>query len=313
MAAAAQPAVCAVIVTFHPDERFPDRLAAIADQAAHTVIVDNGSAPASLERLRLATRDRPASLLENGRNLGLGAALNQGLRTARDLGFLWAVTYDQDSRPAPGMVATLQEAIAAAPAPGRVACAGPRIAEENIPADHHRWIRPRPGFPLLFQRFDPPAPAAATFVITSGCLTSLALAPFPDPFREDFFIDYLDHDFCLRARRNLLNVLAVPGARLFHNLGAKTEIDIGGRTVRPTNHGANRLYYIHRNRWSLLRRYALSEPHWAAFDCTFNVLNLVRVALFEKDRPAKLRAVFDAHVDALRGRLGPRPSRPPAR
>ncbi len=45
---AARGQVCAVVVTYHPDDDFPARLSRIVPQVAATFIVDNGSSDAEM-------------------------------------------------------------------------------------------------------------------------------------------------------------------------------------------------------------------------------------------------------------------------
>ncbi len=62
-----------------------------------------------------------------------------------------------------------------------------------------------------------------------------------------------------------------------------------------------------RNRITMWRRYAVRHPHWALFDSVFAGYNYIRVLVFEKNRPKKLRAVLLGTWDGLCGRSGPCP------
>ena len=58
--------VCAILVTHHPDDGFPDRIARIAPQVGALVIVDNGSNAAAVRMLRELTAMNPG--IECGEN-----------------------------------------------------------------------------------------------------------------------------------------------------------------------------------------------------------------------------------------------------
>ena len=89
--------ICAVVVTYHPDASAYECIRAILAEAAHTVIVAN-----SAESPTRALRAAAVTVVENPENVGVAAALNQGVRTARGLGFRWVLFFDQDTKLLPG-------------------------------------------------------------------------------------------------------------------------------------------------------------------------------------------------------------------
>src|SRR5664280_1625758 len=182
--------VAAVGVTFHPEPDLAAKLASLLPQVGTIVVVDNGSCPADLP-----AGDDPAfggrvEIIANSENLGVGAALNQGLRRAKELGFSWALTLDQDSSPLPNLVAAGGRAFHAHPEPDRLSAIGAAVVGAGGPI---------------------PAPTGAyrlmTAVITSGTLRSISAWERLGGFREDYFIDCVDTEFCLRARSHGLEVV----------------------------------------------------------------------------------------------------------
>jgi rhamnosyltransferase len=97
-------AVCAVIVTFHPQAAALENLARVRAQLQGLVVVDNGSPAELLAPLRAATDQLKFALIENGANLGIAAALNIGVRWAEAQGFRQVLLFDQDSTVTPGFV-----------------------------------------------------------------------------------------------------------------------------------------------------------------------------------------------------------------
>lgn len=297
-----RPPVCAVVVIYFPDARFSRRLSAISAESDHVLVVDNGSQEQGSSGL-------PGSIewLRQSRNEGMAAALNIGLARARSLGFDWAVTFDQDSTPKPGMLAELWATRARQPRPALVAVVGPRVHEERFPNEEILYVVQHPRCRLLFQR--PPFIegrdlAGVAFVISSGALLDLAILDKIGAMDAGFFIDYIDHDYCLRARRHGYEIVVSSTAFLAHNLGRKQEYRIGRATVRPTFHPPQRVRYMYRNRVQMWWRYALRFPHWAAFDALFAISSLVRMLLFEDQRVAKLWAALLGLRDGLLRRSG---------
>jgi rhamnosyltransferase len=88
--------ICAIVVTYFPDAQFVERLNRIRGQVGLTVAVDN-TGDTNVENL-VGHPDGPHhEVIRNAEDLGIGAALNQGLTRAKDLGFKWVSTFDQDS------------------------------------------------------------------------------------------------------------------------------------------------------------------------------------------------------------------------
>src|SRR5512133_2660351 len=89
---------CAIIVTYHPDEAFPGRLQQVLAQFPLAIVVDNASRPSSAQLLRGLAKSPQVRLVENASNLGIAAALNQGIQLASKEGSQWVVTLDQGTR-----------------------------------------------------------------------------------------------------------------------------------------------------------------------------------------------------------------------
>ncbi len=75
--------VCAVVVTYHPDDVVLENLVAIRPQVQGLLVVDNGSSEERRNRLRRGARDVGFTLIENGENLGIATALNIGAKWAK--------------------------------------------------------------------------------------------------------------------------------------------------------------------------------------------------------------------------------------
>jgi hypothetical protein len=90
--------VCAIVVTFHPGPDLATNLGLLSSQVDHIVVVDNGSnSVETLSVLNLLEEQLRCTFLQNGKNLGIAAALNRGCEQAVKKGFAWIVTFDQDS------------------------------------------------------------------------------------------------------------------------------------------------------------------------------------------------------------------------
>lgn len=299
--------VGAIVVTYYPDGDIGERIATIADQVSFTVVVDNGSPPRYRKPLSSLNR-ADVVLLENGENEGIAAALNRGVARLRLEKLRWAVTFDQDSVPAANMIQQLCDTISYRHDREKVALVGPNIIDINVPAVAQKWLTKHESIPLLFRRIACSAGSEleVTAVITSGALMSLPVMEQIGAFRDDFFIDYVDTEYCLRALRYGFKIIVSCDAILFHRLGEKRNIQIGPCSFRPSHHSVDRRYYIARNSIPMAAMYGWRFPHWLFFDMCASTYNFAKIALFEKDRIAKLLAAGTGIVDGMRGRLGRR-------
>jgi rhamnosyltransferase len=298
----------AVVVTYNPPPGLATRLRAVLEQTRKVIVVDNASRNApDYTGLTAAERDR-VECIRLDRNVGLASALNRGLERALALGAACAILFDHDSTPAPDMVAELGRGIAGHPRP--VAVAAPRIAYAH-PAIRCRWPSSRSDQRWWF-RFAYAAqmrgPRAVDLAIGSGMLLDIAAWDHVGRFDEALFIDLVDTEFCLRARASGYDVVAVPHAVLDHALGDVEQRRLLGVPVYPTHHSTLRHYYLSRNRIILARRYGWRYPNWLYYETMSALKLIVKVALYEPDRWAKLISMLRGTRDGLRMAGTPAPS-----
>lgn len=294
--------VCGVVVTYHPDSSVVANVTAMVRECGDVIVVDNGSAPVAIAGIAALSG---VEVILLGENRGLAAALNRGAKRALERGCGWIVTFDQDSCPESGMVAAL---LRLGSRFANSALVGPVIVEEGFQASQYRWVRPASRVRWLFRRASTGADLeSVTCVITSGSLISLSCWESLGGFDEAFFIDYVDVEFCLRARRAGLRIAVAEAARLKHHLGRRSTLRMLGHDFRPMNHAPFRHYYMARNRVTVWRRHACAQPHWALFDFSFAVYNGFRAVVLEQHRWLKLKAMVLGTWDGLRGRSGPMP------
>jgi len=301
-----QQSLCAVIVTHHPDSSFQTRLIDIAAQVALVIVVDNGSFDQELEQIH-SLNGIPIHLILNKQNLGIATALNQGMTAAKQAGYQWAISFDQDSRPASNMIAEMLSTLNCYSNPEKVMFVGPNIINETVPDSRAKWLIPYHKLPCLFRRVgcDKGDRDDVTVVITSGALTNLSAFEKLGFYKDNFFVDYVDTEYCLRAKKNGYRILVSRKAILFHRFGSKRIVKVLGYPFQPTFHQPLRRYYICRNRISLLREYGLTFPHWVMFDMIAAIYNMIRILLCEDQRRQKVIFSLSGTWDGLCGRMGP--------
>lgn len=283
--------VAAVFTAYHPDERLAAAVEAALRSCGSVIVVDNtpagadGSAPDSSAPALAGER---VTVIDHGRNVGLGAALNIAVRelpeTCEAVLFL-----DQDSalpeEIVPGLVADLAD-----PAVG-IAAPSPWDPK------HQRY------YCSDARRNDGTSEEEA--VITSGMLVRREVLE-KVPFDEDMFLDWVDVAFCLAVRRAGWRIVIDWRLRLPHEIGACEVHTRFGRTVHYSHYPAWRLYWIGRNVSILHRGHFASRPRALASTLVFLGERLTNTLLFEPKRRTHVPALLRGFRDGLRERVDPR-------
>lgn len=283
-------AVCAVVVTFHPDAKILDRLAALAAQSGGLVVVDNGSSLFELEQLRPFLDHLPCrTLIEHGENLGIATALNAGVRWAQTHGFHAVALFDQDSQVTPGFMTAMTSCWTVSPWGARLGILVPTYQDVRlqvaIPSN-----RVREGLEAA---------------MTSGSLLPVSLFARLGFFVDELFIDGVDYEFSLRVRASGLVIAECPQAMLEHRPGEPRVVRLGGRRLYQTaNYSPTRRYYQERNKIWISRRYFGRFPVFCAKLFLFSAKDFVKILVAEQDAVTKARYFLRGMWDGLRERMG---------
>lgn len=296
-------AVCAVVVTFHPElERLAENIAALAPQVAQIVLVDNASSDQSrmVETLHFSAGSTPCLLLANSCNAGVAVAQNQGIEWATTNGFPLVLLMDQDSKPAIDMVSRLVDAYERLVTAGvAVSAVGPCHCEagETRAADFKSSVNG--SSPVTVDGV-----VMADYLIASGMLTSCAVFATVGMMEEGLFIDRVDTEWFLRAGSRGYQAFGVPMATMIHQLGERRLRIWLGRWRFLPQHVPIRQYYQVRNSLLLYRRVA-TPWRWIVMDvcALFGVALLGIVCMPE--RMLRLRLLLRGILDGMLGRSGP--------
>ncbi|WP_246217355.1 glycosyltransferase family 2 protein [Paraburkholderia panacisoli] len=214
---------------------------------ARCVVVDN------TERVDCATAlglDDRIIYIANGANLGIATAINQGVTRLIDAGCVSALIFDQDSEPSAQLIEALPRTLdVELRHRTRVALVGPAYEDARLGG-----VAPFVRFGYLkLQRVAPVGtrPIDVDFLISSGSCINLAAWSDIGPMEDELFIDFVDLEWCIRARSKGYAVLGAPGLRLAHSLGGEPVV-IFGRTY--PSHSPVRHYYMFRNAIALIKR-----------------------------------------------------------
>ncbi|WP_454068175.1 glycosyltransferase family 2 protein [Brucella anthropi] len=292
---------CGIIVTYNPDLAALERLiVAVTNQLANLLVVDNGSADNIGEWL--SDRYPDVNFIPLEKNEGIAKAQNVGIQWSKNYNFCYVLLLDQDSIPAPDMVATLAKAIKKKQSSGiAVACAGPRYIdprqENALP-----FIQTK-GFRLhRYSQCNQDDVVEVDYLIASGCLIPQTTLDVVGLMQEELFIDYVDIEWGLRAQKKGFQSFGVCAAYMEHQLGDEP-LFFRGRRI-PV-HSPVRHYYHFRNAVWLYRR-AWLRTDWKVVDALRLVRKFVFYSLMTPPRLRHFEMMLLGVWHGLIGRMGPK-------
>jgi glycosyltransferase involved in cell wall biosynthesis len=127
-------APCVVIPVYNHEHAIGAVVDAIRAQGMPILLVDDGCNPACADVLQRLSATPDVMLVRHERNRGKGAAVNTGLRAARDRGYTHAVQIDADGQ---HTVADVTRFVAEARAHRDAVICGQPIFDESIPGSRY--------------------------------------------------------------------------------------------------------------------------------------------------------------------------------
>lgn len=297
--------ILAIVVSYNPKcAPLLRALESLESQACDVLIIDNGSSQLHELRGSLATLSR-TRLIEQGRNLGLGAAHNIGFQYAEKNGYEYCLILDQDSIPLEGMADALYQAHQRKSQHHKVSAVGVTYlnADNGSESFFVRFGK------LKFSRHycgskDEDGCVEADFLISSGSLVSLDAFSTIGPMDETLFIDHVDTEWFLRARSSGFQAFGVCEAVMQHGLGENTHrVSIGGRRRNVPQHKPFRYYYIFRNSILLYKR-SYASNLWKWNDVQRLGMIAIMFGLLTQPRLSNMKMMLLGSWHGLRGKTG---------
>lgn len=279
------PKIAAVVVLYNPDPTLLANIESYSNQIDKLYVVDNSDKIENslIDNLKCFSK---TEYIPNKTNIGIAAALNIGANKAIEEGFDFLLTMDQDSEASGLMVAKLLECFSQEL---KIAVVAP-IVQHKI---GKRFV----------QKTDKPCEQIYS-AWTSGNLIDLNVVKAIGGFNEELFIDYVDHEFCLRINKMGFKIYKCNKTHLKHSLGRIEEINLIFRKVYPTNHSAIRLYYRTRNRFYVKKIYKNVLPEFFKEDDIQFWKGFLKAILFEENKIKKIKFCLMGYNDYKKNKLG---------
>lgn len=269
--------VAGVVVLYNPDEDYIDNINSYINDIDRLYVIDN-----SKDRHDIAN-DKIEYIFNND-NIGVAKALNMACDLAIKNKYNWILTMDQDTKFKDGVLFAMKEYI--------------QNNDTSKDAIVVPWHNTKLDIVKSDEKIDYPLQ-----VMTSGNLVNLDIYQKIGKYNEDFFIDGIDIEYCLRIKKNGYRIVRLNDVEIDHDLGNIEYHKFLGKTYLCTNHNYIRNYYIGRNYRYIREKYYDIDPEYCEI-LTHLKLRIFRIVMFEKDKYRKIRNLFRGVRDYKKGIVG---------
>jgi rhamnosyltransferase len=280
--------IIAVVVTYNPEDNLQYLLERASEQVDVIILVDNGSSNKVFIE-QIMSNNQAVHFVVNRENCGLAIALNQGIEKGLALGASHFLLLDQDTSLGDNMVDMLMRDERALLERGeKVAVIGPKLVDiqsgKSIP-----FVR-QVGFKRIRSSKNNELHCIADHVITSGSLINRCVIDEVGLMWVPLFIDYIDVEWCHRARSLGYQVYGSSTATMQHDIGERRfAVPFTARQI-PV-HSSFRVFYLIRNLvW--ISRLPYFTRSWGISEFVRVIAKVSVETLFCKDRYARGKAVI---------------------
>lgn len=270
-----------MVTLYHPTDKDIENINSYIDDVDILYVVDNTEKKHAEPRL---PDNKKIVYLSRPSNIGVGKALNLAAEKAMKDGFNWLLTNDQDTTFEKDVLKKLKK----------------RIEKEDtkkiaiVTPWHKTKLRdPRP------KHDDDPHD-----VMTSGNILNLKIWKKVGGFKDWFFIDGIDIEYCMNIHKHGYRILRVVSLEIQHNLGDLFYKTFNHKLYLCTNHPAIRRYYIMRNYYYISSMYMNYDPGYCLNLIAAQKHNMRGVLLFEKNKIRKISMYLKGRKDFYNGVKG---------
>ncbi len=269
--------IAAGIVLYFPEESDIQNIVSLSDKVGAIYLVDNSFSklPNAVMDMLMGISFCSIQYFHFPENIGLCSGMNFIMKKALSDSYSWCLLINQDSVCGNNIVEIFIEDLFSA-ADERIAIIGPQYDYDR----HKHKLISTSGVKDV------------TWLMMSGNMINLILNDILGGFKENLFVDGLDVDYCLRARKEGFRVIQSNTAILLHKPATTKYISIFGQKLFGYGWAEPlRYYYQFRNGFWIFQTYR----HWGTLFFMFYKL-LKIIFLFDRKK-VYLQAVKDAYMD----------------
>jgi len=276
-----------VVVLYNPDESIIKNINSYINDIDKIYIIDNSETKNHELINKIVTISDKCIYIDNNSNQGIANALNVGAKLAIENNADWLLTMDQDSCFDTNDLSITNNWIE-----------NNDTAIIGIVSPYHLTIDQTDIYKKENKVID------ELTVMTSGNLLNLEAYNKVGEFEEKYFIDYVDHEYCLRLKKNGFYIKVHKNSILIHALGNISSQYLFGKKIVYTNHNYIRRYYMTRNRLDVIKKYFFKYFIFSLKEIKGIVFEWIKIILFEKDKLKKQKSIILGMKDFIFNNYG---------
>ena len=298
MGLAVEIKIVAICVLYQTEDNFFPILKDILNQVSFVILVDNGCESIFENKIKkiISNDKKRIFFIQEEKNVGLALAQNHGIEFSKKLGADYIIFFDDDSSPNDKMVTRM---VNYAKKNLDVGIVAPDIQHVSGGLQKY-WVKDKYFWRRRTFKDDESVLIEVNTVISSGSLIPIKIIQELGGMRADYFIDYIDIEYCLRVRKAGYRISVLRDAGLKHSLGNRSSVKTLGISLYPTHHSPLRKYYMTRNRVFTWKIYANTMKIWFLIDVINFVFDTMRMLLFESDKKEKIISIYNGFREGFR-------------
>ena len=278
--------IAAVVILYNPTDEVVKNIHSYLGAIDKLYIIDNSTEPASKIRTSFPGKENVV-YLHDGENKGIASRLNQVIKMAKNDGYDWLLTMDQDSLFPDEMFTNYLNCVIKFEKKEKVSMFGINHSEKITTGDFCNAV-------------------LVKHLITSGSILNLKAESAIGEFDENLFIDEVDFEYCLRSILHGFQIIQFTNMFLAHNLGET----VNRRSFKTTKlssrvlHSPQRLYYMTRNLLYVEAKYKSRFPAEIKERRKMLLNRIKNNVLYQKQRFTVLKFFIKGFSDYRKKRMG---------
>ncbi|MDG3086940.1 glycosyltransferase family 2 protein [Vibrio hannami] len=288
--------ITSIIVTFQPELSSVEQLlTACQSHGNNVIVVDNGSENAE-ELAEVCQSFEYVNFIRLGDNLGIATAQNIAIKQLRTDKDDLIVFFDQDSSIGSDYLMAVEQTYQKLENEfGREVIIGPRfynrVSQFEYPVIKlNKLGRRRKLYPSQFTH-----PIEASCIISSGMAVKKKILDQVGLMEESLFIDYVDTEWCLRAKHLGILILVAPQLVMEHEIGSN---NLKFLKWRVPVHSSARRYYRIRNSF-ILTNYSYIPKLTSFREVVFSIVHQVFLIAFTDEKKGHLKSLIRGVRDGI--------------
>lgn len=296
--------IYAIIVSYNPNvKEIEKNLRALSEEVNNIVLVDNSDNIKLKSQLKDCVNTLKLrvdiSYLDNKGNIGLSKAQNRGIKYAlENENCNWVLLLDDDSFFKSNSINEMMRYFEDSYEKDSIGILVANSIDININTKFKYYVEVERS--LKIEQCDENEIKDVLVAMASGSLIKREVFNKIGLMREEFFIDCIDTEYCLRAKKDKYKIKLIGNALLYHKLGEKRKVKFLNKEIAPTNHSPFRCYNIYRNNIIMFREYFEKNKKYFSYQVLVLLNHIVKIIFFETQKTEKLKMIVFGIVAGIK-------------